>query len=30
MANDQNEQLKKITAWAAILFAPTFVGTVYG
>ncbi len=26
----QNEQVKKISAWAAILFAPTLVGTVYG
>ena len=26
----QNEQVKKITSWAAILFAPTLVGTVYG
>ncbi len=26
----QNEDLKKISAWAAILFAPTLVGTVYG
>jgi magnesium transporter len=30
MSNDQNEEVKKISAWAAILFAPTFVGTVYG
>jgi magnesium transporter len=27
---DQNEQVKKISCWAAILFAPTLVGTVYG
>ena len=27
---DQNEGVKKISAWAAILFAPTLVGTVYG
>ncbi|MCT1364090.1 MULTISPECIES: magnesium and cobalt transport protein CorA [unclassified Microbacterium] len=27
---DQNEQVKKISAWAAILFGPTLVGTVYG
>jgi len=27
---DQNDQLKKITSWAAILFAPTLIGTVYG
>jgi magnesium transporter len=26
----QNEELKKISAWAAILFAPTLIGTVYG
>ncbi|SEE92399.1 magnesium and cobalt transport protein CorA [Jiangella alba] len=26
----QNEELKKISAWAAILFAPTLVGTIYG
>lgn len=26
----QNEQVKKISAWAAILFAPTLVGTIYG
>ena len=30
MSNEQNEELKKISAWAAILFAPTLVGTVYG
>jgi magnesium transporter len=30
MSNDQNEEVKKISAWAAILFAPTLVGTVYG
>jgi len=28
--NKQNEEVKKISAWAAILFAPTIVGTVYG
>jgi magnesium transporter len=28
--NRQNEEVKKISAWAAILFAPTLVGTVYG
>jgi magnesium transporter len=27
---DQNEQVQKISAWAAILFAPTLIGTVYG
>ena len=26
----QNEDVKKISAWAAILFAPTLVGTIYG
>jgi magnesium transporter len=26
----QNEEVKKISAWAAILFAPSIVGTVYG
>jgi Mg2+ and Co2+ transporter CorA len=26
----QNEEIKKISGWAAILFAPTLVGTVYG
>lgn len=26
----QGEQVKKISAWAAILFAPTLVGTIYG
>jgi magnesium transporter len=26
----QNEQVKKISGWAAILFGPTLVGTVYG
>jgi magnesium transporter len=26
----QNEQVKRISAWAAIFFAPTLVGTVYG
>ena len=29
-ANMQNEEVKKISAWAAILFAPTLIGTVYG
>jgi magnesium transporter len=28
--NRQNEEVKKISAWAAILFAPTVVGTIYG
>lgn len=27
---EQNDQVKKISSWAAILFAPTLVGTVYG
>ncbi|MEU1970035.1 magnesium and cobalt transport protein CorA [Microbacterium sp. NPDC019599] len=26
----QNDQVKKVSSWAAILFAPTLVGTVYG
>jgi magnesium transporter len=26
----QNNEVKKISAWAAILFAPTLIGTVYG
>jgi Mg2+ and Co2+ transporter CorA len=26
----QNEQVKKISAWAAIFFAPTFIASVYG
>lgn len=26
----QNEDVKRISAWAAILFAPTLVGTIYG
>jgi magnesium transporter len=29
-ANGQNEEVKKISAWAAILFAPTLIGTIYG
>ena len=29
-ANAQNEEVKKISAWAAIIFAPTLVGTIYG
>jgi magnesium transporter len=28
--NRQNEEVKKISAWAAILFAPTIIGTIYG
>ncbi|MCC5473654.1 magnesium and cobalt transport protein CorA [Streptomyces barringtoniae] len=27
---EQNEEVKKISSWAAILFAPTLVGTIYG
>jgi magnesium transporter len=27
---EQGEQVKKISGWAAILFAPTLVGTIYG
>jgi magnesium transporter len=27
---EQNDDVKRISAWAAILFAPTLVGTVYG
>jgi CorA-like Mg2+ transporter protein len=30
VSNAQNEEVKTISAWAAILFAPTLVGTVYG
>jgi Mg2+ and Co2+ transporter CorA len=26
----QNEEIKKISAWAAIFFAPALIGTVYG
>ena len=26
----QNEQVKRISSWAAIIFAPTLIGTVYG
>jgi magnesium transporter len=26
----QNEEVKKISAWAAIIFAPSMVGTIYG
>ena len=29
-SQDQNEQVKRISAWAAILFAPTVIGTIYG
>ncbi|GAB3650602.1 magnesium/cobalt transporter CorA [Zhihengliuella somnathii] len=27
---EQNEQMKKISGWAAILFAPSLIGAVYG
>ncbi|MDX6536165.1 MAG: magnesium transporter [Gaiellales bacterium] len=30
VAVSQNEQVQKISAWAAILFAPTLIGTIYG
>jgi magnesium transporter len=30
VGNRQNEEVKKISAWAAILFAPSIVGTIYG
>ena len=30
VAQQQNDEVKKISGWAAILFAPTLVGTVYG
>ena len=26
----QNEEIKKISAWAAIFFAPSLIGTIYG
>jgi magnesium transporter len=29
-SNAQNDEVKRISAWAAILFAPTLVGTIYG
>ena len=29
-SNAQNEEVKKISAWAAIGFAPTLIGTIYG
>jgi magnesium transporter len=28
-SHEQNEQVKKLSAWAAILFAPSVIGTVY-
>src|SRR5919201_2119570 len=27
---DQNEEIKKVSAWAAILFAPTLIASLYG
>ena len=27
---EQNEQVKRISAWAAVAFAPTLIGTIYG
>jgi magnesium transporter len=30
LSTEQNDEVKKISAWAAILFAPSIVGTVYG
>jgi magnesium transporter len=27
---EQNEDVKRISAWAAIIFAPTLIGTIYG
>lgn len=30
LSNEQNEEVKKISAWAAIIFAPSLVGTIYG
>ncbi|MFE9692632.1 magnesium/cobalt transporter CorA [Micromonospora sp. NPDC005806] len=27
---EQNEEIKRVSGWAAILFAPTLIGTVYG
>ena len=29
-SNAQSEEVKRISAWAAILFAPSLVGTIYG
>jgi len=29
-AISQNDEVRRISAWAAILFAPTLIGTVYG
>ena len=30
MTERQNEDMKKISGWAAILFAPTLVAAIYG
>lgn len=30
VAQQQNEDMKKISGWAAILFAPTLIGAIYG
>jgi magnesium transporter len=30
VGQDQNNEIKKISSWAAILFTPTLVGTIYG
>jgi len=30
VSNAQSEEVKKISGWAAVLFAPTLVGTIYG
>ncbi|WP_246136365.1 magnesium and cobalt transport protein CorA [Leekyejoonella antrihumi] len=30
VSNQQNEQMKKVSSWAAILFAPTVVAGIYG
>lgn len=30
VSNRQNDEVKKISAWAAIIFAPSLVGTTYG
>ncbi|MET3565381.1 magnesium transporter [Leifsonia sp. 563] len=30
VGRQQNDEVKKISGWAAILFAPTLVGTIYG
>jgi magnesium transporter len=29
-SHDQDVQMKKVSSWAAIIFAPTVVGTIYG